>query len=148
MCGSGEQCFTNENWYGTCEPYVSNEFDYVLYPGYRCAGDEIFGTCRFGTKICNNEFRCEGLPAYGSCKRSGDCNFGLYCNEDGICLELNQGGEQCTTHDSCEKNYFCHYYTPTQTFGICTESVSMDERELAQPEYEDLPVRQEDMEKL
>jgi hypothetical protein len=148
MCGIGEECFTHENWYGTCEPIVNSNYELILYPGYRCRGDEIEGVCSFGTKVCNIENRCEGHPAYGNCRRSGDCNFGHYCNEDGLCLQLNQGGEQCTTHDSCQKSYLCRYLVPTQTFGICTEVVSMDERELVLPEYNDLPVRQEDMEKL
>ena len=138
----------NQDWTGTCEPSVSIDFDYILYPGYRCRGDEVFGVWRFGSKICNNDDRWEGYPVYSKCRRSSDCNFGHYCNEDGICLKLINNGEACTTHDSCEKNSFWYYYNPEQSFGICAEVASLDERELAQPEYKDNPVAQADMEKM
>ena len=147
-CKEEEEWFMSDNWYGTCEPKVDRIFDYFLYPGYRCKGDEVLGVCRFGTKICNQNYRCEGIPLYGSCKRSGDCNFGSYCNEDGICLELNQAGERCTTHDSWVKNHLCFFETATQAFGTCVAVISRDERELVLPEHNDLPALQEDMEKL
>lgn len=103
ICQPGDECFINENSHGTCEKAIDRSSDLLLYPGYRCRGDEVVGTCAFGTKICNNNDRCEGIPPYGSCKRSSDCNFGFYCNEAGICLEANLEGDQCTTHASCEK---------------------------------------------
>lgn len=42
----------------------------------------------------------------------------------------------------------CFYYTPQQTYGRCVQVGSRDERELARPEYNDLPVAQGDMERL
>ncbi|CAI2371396.1 unnamed protein product [Moneuplotes crassus] len=148
VCAEDESCFISQNWHGTCEPSVSPDFGIILYPGYRCRGSEVFGTCRFGTKVCNNEDRCEGYPSYHYCRRTSDCNFDHYCSHDGICLLLNENGESCSTHDSCEKNSMCHYTDPTDDFGTCVEVASKDERELVLPEYNKVPVRQDDMEKL
>lgn len=47
-----------------------------------------------------------------------------------------------------KNNTMCYYNNPEQAFGICVAVVSKDERELVQPEYNDLPVLQADMEKL
>jgi hypothetical protein len=148
MCGSEEECFINEDWSGTCEVEVDRNFDLILYPGYRWRGDEVFGTCFFGSKICNSNDRCEGFPAYSGCRRSSDCNFGNYCSEDGLWLPLNENLEQWTTHDSWEKNNFWFFHTPTDKFGTWVEIGSRDERELVLPQYNRKPVAQEDMEKL
>ena len=138
----------HQNWHGICEPEITTYFDLILYPGYRCRGDEVYGIWRFGTKICNKEDRCEGYQAYSRCKRTSDWNFGHYCNENGICLELNLEGELCATNDSCEKNYMCYYLNPTHDFGTWVKVASKDDREQVLPMYNGLPVKQEDMEKL
>lgn len=143
-----EEWFFNQNWQGTCETAIDRTSDLILYPGYRCRGDEVEGNWYFGTKIWNSNNRCEGYTGYSACRRSSDCNFGYYCSEDGIWLTLNENGESCTTHDSCTKNNLCYYESPTQTYGTCVKVNSRDERELVQPEHNGLPVNQEDMEKL
>lgn len=148
ICGSGEECFISGNDYGTCETSIPRELDKFLYPGERCRGDEVFGTCMFGTKICNANNRCEGVTFYGECKSTLDCNNGAYCNEDGVCLEIVAESEQCTTHDSCDDNLMCFYYTPEQAYGRCTKVGSREERELVRPEYNDEPVAQANMERL
>lgn len=143
-----EEWFISENHYGTCETKVSRQFDTFLYPGDRCRGADVVGTCVFGTKMCNLYNRCDGVTAYGYCKNTLQCNIGAYCNEDGLCLDKNEIGEQCTTHDSCVDIAMWFYNTPEQTYGICVQTVSQDERELANPEYNDEPVAQADMERL
>lgn len=85
-CQEGNDWFINENFYGTWEPSIDNDFGYILYNGYRWRGDTVYGSWAFGTKVWNLDNRWEGAQAFRECGRDTDCNPNYYWSGDGIWL--------------------------------------------------------------
>lgn len=71
---------------------------------------------------------------YGQCKRSADCLFGLFCNDEGFCVPTFNANHRCTSNDDCGRESLCRFDTPNDAFGNCTTIVSLDVEALVLPE--------------
>lgn len=84
----------------------------------------------------------------GTCQADGDCLFGMYCNNEGMCVNQVGIGELCTSHAACPRNSLCLFYKPEDYYGNCTQVLSLNNDELIMPRINKVFYYEQHMEKL
>ena len=110
-CPSGTVCNSDTS---TCE---APESSYEL--GY--AGDRCTSNSKCKSFVCVSG-TCKGSAANSTCSDHEDCNPGLRCSHNGICMSLIQIGQSgCTNDYDCVNNAGCNI---TGSVGTCVEYFS------------------------
>jgi hypothetical protein len=97
-----EECYVNYKLVSHCLPVLTFVEPKVLFPGEACSPSSTTEICGFGPRvfvlqnIVLNFYRCDegngicvGVSLYGACKRTADCNYGLFCNYGHCVRELS-----------------------------------------------------------
>jgi len=117
----------------TCQ-LANNTSSDLAWPGESCVSDD---NCAHG--ICQEKM-CMGASYNQTCDSDEDCNPGLFCGDEGICLFQYQTGQTgCTRDYECQNSAGCNM-TSSST-GVCLSYLSLDSYDAVAPcssSYNDL----------
>lgn len=131
-CADDEFCFVSEKWDGICVNKTSSDLQ-SLYPGERCNATvkdwktyDPTSECTYGPRKCDEDKKvCLGWGINEKCRLSSECNPGLYCGIDKLCVPIVEAGGICKYDVACGHENFCHYSNFTQNEGKCTPWMSI-----------------------